>query len=39
MMRKYYAKSKLPDGSQPTVKEHLSAVAKLARSLGGGIVS
>lgn len=34
MMRKYYAKSKLPDGSQPTVKEHLSAVAKLAKQYG-----
>lgn len=33
-MGKYYAKSKLPDGTQPTVKEHLEAVAKLARQYG-----
>ncbi len=33
-MKKYYAKSKLPDGTQPTVKEHLEAVAKLAKQFG-----
>ncbi len=34
MNKIYYAKSKLPNGSQPTVKEHLSAVAKLAKQYG-----
>lgn len=34
MDKTYYAKSKLPNGSQPTVKEHLGAVAKLAQQYG-----
>lgn len=34
MLEKYYAKSKLPNGSQPTVREHLSAVAELAKRYG-----
>lgn len=34
MNKKYYAKSKLPNGCQPTVKEHLGAVAELAKQYG-----
>lgn len=34
MTGNYYAKSKLPDGSWPTVREHLDAVAKLAKQYG-----
>lgn len=34
MMKTYYAKSKLSNGSQPTVKEHLSAVSELAEQYG-----
>lgn len=34
MNKKYYAKSKLSNGIQPTVKEHLGAVAKLAKQYG-----
>ncbi len=35
MGRVYYAKSKLPNGKQPTVAEHLRAVADLAKIYGG----
>lgn len=35
MGRIYYAKSKLPNGMQPTVGEHLRAVAALAKLYGG----
>lgn len=35
MGRVYYAKSKLSNGKQPTVAEHLSAVARLAKEYGG----
>ncbi len=34
MIKKYYAKSKLPNGCQRTVKEHLQAVAELAGQYG-----
>lgn len=34
MNKTYYAKSKLPSGCQPTVKEHLEAVANLAKQYG-----
>lgn len=34
MTENYYAKSKLPDGSWPTVGEHLGAVARLAKQYG-----
>ena len=37
MTEQYYAKSKLSDGRQPTVKEHLNAVAMLAGSYGAEI--
>lgn len=36
-MKVYYAKSKLSDGRQPLVKEHLEKVADLARSYGSEI--
>lgn len=33
----FYAKSRLPNGAQPTVKEHLTAVSKLAEQYGAEI--
>jgi CRISPR-associated endonuclease/helicase Cas3 len=34
MSQIYYAKTKLPNGLQPTVKEHLEAVSTLAEKYG-----